>query len=298
MHDHANSRQTARFSLHRDREYRSWRRAKLRALDMPQRMQLTEIRDPRRLSASELSSLSRELARHNFAFYGCAGRVDANTLRSVGRQLGLVRVDHHLCADRSGVATITDGGTAGGGEFIPYTNRALNWHTDGYYLPGRQRVRAFMLHCVETAQRGGANRFFDHELAYLLLRDREPRWVAALSQRDVLMIPGYDLKPGAARPDVFGPVFSVCSDGGLHMRYTARTRHAVWKDETVVREAIGFLHEVLDDNCGYHRRYTLGPGEGLVCANVLHSREAYVDRTPLRRRTLLRARYRDSLPVH
>ncbi len=289
---------SARFILHHGPGYRAWRAAKLRAHDAAAAVSPVEIRDPARLSPGELCRLRDALARDNLVFYACAGRVGGAELRSLGRQLGLQRLDYHLCADPSGVATITDGGAQAAGEFIPYTPRALNWHTDGYYQPAERCVRAFMLHCVAKAQQGGANRFFDHELAYIALRDREPRWIEALSQRDVLTIPGHAVAPDAARPAVAGAVFSVCDDGGLHMRYTARKRHVVWKDQSAVLEAIAFLHELLDDPSGFALRYTLQPGEGVVCANVLHSREAYHDDMPLRRRTLLRARYRDSLPVH
>ncbi|MDH3716177.1 MAG: TauD/TfdA family dioxygenase [Gammaproteobacteria bacterium] len=287
-----------RFGPKYSREYRVWRDAKLRARDGTRIAAMVEIRDPLQLGAGELAALKHQLACHNLAFYCCARDVDAGTMCALGRQLGLRRLDHHLCADRSGIATIADGSTPGSGEFIPYTTRALNWHTDGYYVPVMRSVRAFVLHCVEAAVDGGANRFYDHELAYIMLREREPLWIDALSQRDVLTIPGYAVDSGVSRPDISGPVFSVRSDGGLHMRYTARTRHVVWKRDTAVQEAIGFLHEILDDPDGYGCRHTLRAGEGVVCANVLHSRDAYVDNQPVQRRKLLRARYRDPLDVH
>lgn len=290
--------QSDRFQLSPARDYRAWRASKLRSVDRSPSLRPIEIRDPRRLSTAESSRLRRQLANTNLALYGCDKPVDGEALRSIGRQLGLVRLDHHLCADPSGVATITDGGDAGDGEFIPYTNRALNWHTDGYYRPPPLCVRAFLLHCVAAARQGGANRFFDHELAYILLRDREPHWITALSAPDVLLIPGYDRIAGGSRPDVAGPVFSVDQAGRLHMRYTARTRNVIWKADNAVRDAIAFLHEMLDDAQGYRRRYTLRPGEGIVCANVLHSREAYNDENSRQGRTLLRARYLDPLVIH
>ena len=53
------------------------------------------------------------------------------------------------------------------------TSRAIRWHTDGYYNPPERQIRAMILHCVRTAASGGENRVFDHELAYLALRDAE-----------------------------------------------------------------------------------------------------------------------------
>ncbi len=46
-----------------------------------------------------------------------------------------------------------------------------------------------VLHCVTSAASGGANALLDHEIAYLLLRDADPAFVAALMQPDAMTIP-------------------------------------------------------------------------------------------------------------
>ena len=90
----------------RRRAYRTWRDAKLRARDSAPIAPLVEIRDPLRLDDRESAALTHQLASHNLAFYCCARDVDAGTLRALGRQLGLQRLDYHRCADRSGIAMI------------------------------------------------------------------------------------------------------------------------------------------------------------------------------------------------
>ena len=37
-----------------------------------------------------------------------------------------------------------------------------------------------LLHCVRDAAEGGVNRFLDHDIAYILLRDAIPTFIAAL----------------------------------------------------------------------------------------------------------------------
>ena len=50
------------------------------------------------------------------------------------------------------------------GEYIPYTNKKLNWHTDGYYYPINLSVKSFLLHCENQAASGGKNQLIDHEV--------------------------------------------------------------------------------------------------------------------------------------
>ncbi|HQR70943.1 MAG TPA: TauD/TfdA family dioxygenase, partial [Burkholderiaceae bacterium] len=150
------------------------------------------------------------------------------------------------------------------------------------------RIRAMILHCVERAETGGENRVFDHELAYIALRDSDPALVVALMQDDAMTIPARSEEGDVARGDQSGPVFSVV-DGHLHMRYTARTRSIAWKDDAVVHAATAHLLQLLDHDPRV-LRLRLAPGMGIVCNNVLHDRAAFTD-SDAHRRLVLRARY-------
>ncbi len=105
------------------------------------------------------------------------------------RQFGLASLDRNWLADDDGVSQVTVTGEAGRGEYIPYTNRPIRWHTDGYYNPPQRTIRAMVLHCVARAAEGGENALLDHEIAYLMLRDADPAHVRALMQADAMTIP-------------------------------------------------------------------------------------------------------------
>jgi alpha-ketoglutarate-dependent taurine dioxygenase len=80
------------------------------------------------------------------------------------------------------------------------------------------------------------------------------------------------------------------------MRYTARTRSIVWKDDRDTRMAVGFLADLLAGDSPYIFRHRLRAGQGIICNNVLHSRSAFTDAAGGGRvRLLYRARYHDRI---
>jgi hypothetical protein len=80
------------------------------------------------------------------------------------------------------------------------------------------------------------------------------------------------------------------------MRYTARTRSIVWKDDRNTRKAEGFLAELLASDSAYMIRHRLHAGQGIICNNILHKREAFTDDAATgHERLLYRARYYDRI---
>ena len=80
------------------------------------------------------------------------------------------------------------------------------------------------------------------------------------------------------------------------MRYTARGRNVVWRDDHVTREAAHFLKDILESGDPLVVRYTLEPGQGVICNNVLHTRTGFTNRESPGSddgRLLYRARYLD-----
>ena len=281
------------FSLGRPQDYLRWRERKLaryprRAADL-----IVEVRDPRRLSDSEVEEILRVCGAANMAVYASplADVADKDNARRLGARLGLARLHANPLADEDGISSLEVAPEKSGRGYIPYSNRRLLWHTDGYYNAPEQRIRAFILHCVRPAAAGGENRLLDPEIAYLLLRDADPRYVAALSAPDAMTIPANEEDPAAQRAAQTGPVFS---DGGgaLHMRYTARTRSIEWQPDEVTQAAVRHLKQILDSDSPYVFRLRLQGGHGLVCNNVLHDRSAFTD-APGEGRLVYRARYFD-----
>jgi hypothetical protein len=284
------------FDLCNEPAYQAWRAVKLARYPTDLSDLVVPVRDPRALTGSERQALAARCARANMAIYASPETAPGTELpRLLARQFGLTRLDHNWLADDDGISSVTDAGETGRGDYIPYTNRAIRWHTDGYYNPPDRRIRAMILHCVNSAATGGENALLDHEIVYLQLRDSDPALIAALMQLDAMTIPARTDDAGVVRAAETGPVFSVDPDSGiLHMRYTARTRSIEWKDDPKVREAVARLERVLAGPSPFIHRVTLQPGMGLLCNNVLHDRSAFTD-DPARPRLIYRARYYDRI---
>jgi hypothetical protein len=273
--------------------YHRWRDAKLAHHPGTLDELIVEVRDPRALTAAERQALLERCARANMAIYAsrCGRDPDKAIPRLLGRHLGLRTLDANHLADDDGISALSVAAAGARTEFIPYTDRAIGWHTDGYYNALDRQVHGLILHCVESAPRGGANRLLDHEIAYLLLRDEDPGHVHALMAPGAMTIPPRLGDDGIARAAQPGPVFSTDAAGKLHMRYTARTVSIEWQDDDATRSARRALQEVLEARAApWTFTARLEPGMGLVCNNVLHDRSAFAD-LPARRRLIYRARF-------
>lgn len=285
------------FDLADDGAYRRWRDVKLAT--HPRRVDelIVDVADPFALTPRERDALLDRVARANMAVYrGPPSAVDASLPRALGRQLGLARLDANWLAEEDGISHIAvsdrKDGDGGRGGFIPYTDRPIRWHTDGYYHPAARRIHGMILHCVRPAAEGGVNALLDHEIAYIALRDIDPAHVAALMADDAMTIPAREGDDGVAREAQSGPVFSLDDAGALHMRYTARTRSIEWRADAATRAAVAALEAVLASDAPQIFRLRLDAGMGIVANNVLHERTAFVD-DPARPRLLYRARYLD-----
>lgn len=284
------------FSLRNAERYLRWREWKLEHAPTSADDLVVEVGDPRRLTPAERSALLDRCRHANMAIYASGDESDDNALpRKLAAQFGLRRLDSNWLADDDGVSRLEVGESTGRGEFIPYTDRPIRWHTDGYYNPQARQIRSMVLHCVRDAAAGGDNALLDHEIAYLLLRDENPDFVAALCAPDAMRIPCREDANGVARGEETGPVFHVNpEDGRLHMRYTARATSIQWKGDAVTQAAVRRLAEILDSSVPWILHTRLQPGCGLICNNVLHTRSGFRD-DPERPRLLFRARYLDRI---
>jgi hypothetical protein len=278
--------------------YRRWRDARLAAA--PTRLEdlIVEVGDPRRLMESERAAILDRCRRANMAIY--AGRTGDDPDKSIpvllGAQFGLHRLDHNRGADEDAVTSLKVQTDARHAAYIPYSNRPIAWHTDGYYNTPETQIRAVLLHCVQPASEGGANALIDHEIAYCLVRDREPDYIRALMHPECMTIPangGDESFADELRPERSGPVFSVGPGGRLHMRYTNRARNILWRNDPLTLAAVDCLKSVLQTPTDWHFEGRLAPGWGLICNNVLHTRTGFSDGPAPR--LLYRARYYDRI---
>ncbi|NEV61672.1 TauD/TfdA family dioxygenase [Thiorhodococcus minor] len=293
------------FDLSDDRAYRSWRARKLDQ-DPPLSEQLAvEIRRLSEPSQAERAALRERVAAYNVALVRVRPEdVTPEAILALGRALGLTRTDDNLFADDRAVSRIAaapqlprgrEPAPANRADFIPYTNKPLRWHTDGYYNAPEDQVLAWTLFCARPAREGGVNSLLDPEVAYIRLRDATDSHIAALAHPEALRIPPNWQHGRLIRPDSVGPVFSI-RDGYLHMRYSARARNVIWRssaETTAARDALTQLFSVGDAFTLTHR---LAAGEGFITNNVLHSRTGFSDGdTVASQRLLYRVRYRERI---
>jgi len=275
-------------------DYSRWRASRLKSWPRASELSFISIEDPANLNTSELVQLRDQCAQTNFALYRVVQPELATkeTIRTMVFQLGMVELDQNLCADYDSISTLKVMDLEHTRGYIPYTDNALSWHTDGYYNPFHQHIRSFLLHCVQNASHGGENILINHELIYIKLHDKDPSLTRALMRPNALTIPANVENGVQIRDTQTGPVFYRDPETNcLQMRYTARTRSVKWKENALVRKAANAIEEFLKNDDELVLKYKLQPGEGLACNNILHGRTAFTNGSiPANERILYRAR--------
>ncbi len=279
------------FDLDNTTAYQAWRERKISRHPSSIGELLVEVRDPRHLSDSEHQAILDLCRRCNMALYATPVGEDADKdiIQGLGRRFGLRQLDHNTGADEDAITSLTVQTDAYHKGYIPYTDRPITWHTDGYYNTLERQINGLLLHCVHPAAEGGENELLDHEMAYIALRDKSPDYVRALMHPEAMSIPPNIVDGVETRPVRVGPVFSVRPDGHLHMRYTDRKRNIVWHDDELTREAVSALKDILHTPGPWHFKGRLEAGQGLISNNVLHTRSGFNDQG--KPRLLYRARY-------
>ncbi len=285
------------FDLDNRDAYLTWRDAKLAAHPKTLEDLIVEIADPRNLSKAEHAALLDRCRRCNMAIYaGPTGEdPDKAIIRDLGRQFGLERLDHNTGADEDAITSLKVQSDAYHRGYIPYTDRPITWHTDGYYNTPEHQIHGLLLHCVHPASEGGENELLDHEIVYLALRDVNPDYIRALMHPRAMTIPPNVVDGVETRPEAAGPVFIIRPDGRLHMRYTDRKRSIVWRDDELTQAAVEALKHYLHHPGPWHFKGRLAAGQGLISNNVLHTRTGFKDDD--KPRVLYRARYYDRITL-
>lgn len=284
------------FDLDNEHDYQQWREQKL--INFPAKLEdiIIEVKDPRALTRAEHQAMVDCCRRANMVLYSSGvTTADKQIPLRLGHQFGLQRLNHNWLADEDAITSLTVNYEGSHPHYIPYTNRPIRWHTDGYYNPPQEQVNGLLLHCVEPATEGGENQLLDHEIAYIQLRDMNPQFIDALMQPGVMSIPPRMEGEQVVRHEQSGPVFSIHPvSGHLHMRYTARTRSICWAEDPVVQQAVSQLEALCSIDNPYVFRGRLEAGMGLVSNNVLHDRAGFTDGHG-QPRLLYRARYLDRI---
>ncbi len=289
------------FNLGNEKSYQLWRERKLSAYPMAIDQLIVEIDNPFHLTAAEKQQMYSLLEKTNMLLYNIKAsnksddfEQNKKMLKKLAQQFNLSNLDHNECADNDAITAIQINKQGLHKYYIPYSNKAINWHTDGYYNSLDDQVYSLLLHCVFPAERGGENKLLDPEIVYILLRDQNPMYIKALMDPDAMMIPENVIDNKLIRPNRSGPVFMFDESNYLHMRYSARKRNVKWKNDEMVIKAEAALRQIMQNDVDYHFQGKLQSGQGLLCRNVLHTRGQFDD-PDQSNRLLFRGRYLDKL---
>ncbi len=286
------------FNIENISGYEKWRDKKLHNYPDKAEQLIVEINDPKKLTRAEYNAILQRYTKTNMAVYisSTGDNPDKRIASELAKQFSLQSLDKNMGADDDGITSLQVSSLNGRERYIPYSNKAIHWHTDGYYNKLNKQIYALNLHCVRPAKRGGENAVLDHEIAYIRLRDQNPDYIHALMANDAMTIPE-NIKDGVCiRPDRKGPVFSRGKNNSLHMRYTAREQNVIWKNDEPTQAAVKALDNILHSNDSMIYRLTLQSGWGLISNNVLHDRSGFEDDSHAPR-LLYRLRYFDALAL-
>jgi len=266
------------FILENQTEYISWRDNKLSLY--PKDIESLSISfDFENIDINKITQLKKIVENYNFAIYDFSAQISDKKLQEFCVQLNLMSSVSNLLADENGISSITDNSSLVQKklniEYIPYTNKPLNWHTDGYYHPLDSTVKSFLLHCNEPAQKGGENLLLDHEILYIFLRDHNPDFIDVLMQENIMEIPKN--KNSKNSSSSIGPVFYIDTENFLNMRFTSRQQNIIWKKDDMIKKIKDYISSFILDDDKYIFKLLLKKNQGYLANNILHKREGYLD---------------------
>ncbi len=231
---------------------------------------LVNIHDINNVKTSEIDKIKETIYKYNSCIYSSKIALKSNT--NLLKFVELVGMRTYDCnnIESNEISTITPLQNSKI-NYIPYTDKLLNWHTDGYY--DKKSIFSWLLHCVNPATQGGENYLLDHELVlreYLLRNDD----INNLMAEDALTIPA---SKDTSRPEISTYIFSFKNKyRRLHMRFSMRKDNI--GTSAKASPAIIKLKEIIENDCAkYSLTYKLQKNEGIITNNILHGRKAFKD---------------------
>ena len=231
---------------------------------------IVNIHDINNVKISEIAKIKETINKCNCCIYSSKIALKSNTnLLKFVESVGMRTYDRNNIESNE-ISTITPLENKKI-NYIPYTDKSLNWHTDGYY--DKKSIFSWLLHCVHPATHGGENYLLDHELAlreYVLRHDD----INNLMSEEALTIPE---SKDTSRSEISTYIFSFKNQyKKLHMRFSMR------KDNIGISPkaspAIIKLKEIIENDCAkYSLTYKLQKNEGIITNNILHGRKAFKD---------------------
>ena len=231
---------------------------------------LVNIHDINNVKTSEIAKIRETINKFNSCIYSSKMALKSNTnLLRFAESVGMRTYDRNNIESNE-ISTITplENNKI---NYIPYTDKSLNWHTDGYY--DKKSIFSWLLHCVHPATHGGENYLLDHELA---LREYVLRYddINNLMSEDALTIPE---SKDTSRSEISTYIFSIKNQyKKLHMRFSMRKDNIGTSPKA--GDAVTKLKQTIENDCAkYSLTYKLQTNEGIITNNILHGRKAFKD---------------------
>ena len=231
---------------------------------------LVNIHDINNVKISEIAKIKETINKCNSCIYSSKIALKSNTnLLKFVESIGMRTYDRNNIESNE-ISTITplENNKI---NYIPYTDKSLNWHTDGYY--DKKSIFSWLLHCVHPATHGGENYLLDHELA---LREYVLRYddINNLMSEDALTIPE---SKDTSRSEISTYIFSFKNQyQKLHMRFSMRKDNIGTSPKA--GDALTKLKQTIENDCAkYSLTYKLQKNEGIITNNILHGRKAFKD---------------------
>ena len=238
---------------------------------------IVKIHDINHATLEEISNIKDIIKRFNCCIYQSKVGLNAQAdLMNFAQSIGMETYDTNNIHN-SPISLIMSLETENALNYIPYTNKKLNWHTDGYY--DEKPIFSWLLHCEEPAYSGGENYLLDHELAireYIIKYDN----LESLSSLDAFTIPG---NTHANRGETKG---YICNNDNeykkFHMKFSMREKNMKLNEQS--KTAIMRMKKIIKEDCKkYCLTYKLSKNEGIVSNNILHGRNSFEDGKAMRK---------------
>ncbi len=256
-------------------KYKRWEELKLNNFISHPGNLIVEINQAESLKKSEKLKIMELLDQQNLVFYEFKNMkgTTVDAVLSLSKQIGLEDFDYNLRTDKTGLTSIVaQDNPLNEDEYVPFTTKPLNWHTDGYYNLLDESIHSWLLHCDKPAKQGGENEFLDHEIAYILF-NRVNTNISSLMDNNAYVIPK-NIKTG--RSSVNSYVFSFNNVyGKLHMRFTMREKNIHWNKN--IANEINELKQIIQNSKNYQIKYKLDSGQGAITNNILHNRSSFTN---------------------
>ena len=259
--------------LNTKEDYKRWKDKKLESFTRNIDDLTVHISNPNSVSKPEKNKVISLLRSNNLAFFNIdnISYKDKSSIKRFAFQIGLGDYEFDSRSDDDGLTEIKEHKHNDKiSEYIPYTTKELNWHTDGYYNNKDNSILSWLLFCNTQSEKGGVNKYLDHEISYILFNDVSNK-IKDLMLENTCCIPE-NLMTG--RKDVLNPVY-MFDDEKLHMKFSMRKKNIIWNDASL--KAINILKSIIEDSSEYHITKKFTEGEGVITNNVIHKRTAFTN---------------------